>query len=290
MIPQAESLLRQLAANSAPYRDPLSVIDWSGLDVAGYWLPPEALSLHGTPEFEALPESTRVRVSQYEFLGILQAALWLERIFMERVTRGLRGTASRPEYTYLLHELREEAGHSLMFLELVERSGLPLPESPGFSPARLAEWLGRHGRLGSPLFWLAVVIGEEVPDKLNRVLRLSRSRAVNPVIRQMCALHVMDEARHIAFARSALEASISGAAPAARWLMRPVIDYLFREFVVAFYYPRALLYEMAGLAPGQAWCRRARANPGRREFIRQCVAPTRRLLDSHGFPVRFPGE
>lgn len=289
-MPHTESLLRQLAANSTPYRDPLAVISWGELDAADYWLPPAALSLHGVPEFEALPETTRLRVSQYEFLGILQAALWLERIFMERVTRSLRGTASRPEYAYLLHELREEAGHSLMFLELVERSGLPLPEFPGFSPSRLAEWLGRHGRRAGTLFWLAVVIGEEVPDKLNRVLRLSAPSAVNPVVRQMCALHVTDEARHIAYARNALEASIAAAGPGARLWLRPLINFLFRAFVDAFYFPRPMLYEMAGLAPGREWRRRARANPHRVEFIRQCVAPTRRLLESHGFPIRLPGE
>ncbi|MBI2311774.1 MAG: diiron oxygenase [Betaproteobacteria bacterium] len=286
----AESLLRQLAANSTPYRDPLAVIDWGALDTAHYWLPPAALSLAGVPEFEALPETARVRTSQYEFLGVLQAALWLERIFMERVTRGLRSTASRSEYAYLLHELREEAGHSLMFLELVERSGLPLPEFPGFSPSRLGEWLGRHGRRAGPLFWLAVVIGEEVPDKLNRVLRLSPPSTINPVVRQMCALHVTDEARHIAYARSALEASIAAAGPGARFWLRPLINFLFGVFVEAFYFPRPGLYELAGLAPGRLWRRRARANPRRMEFIRQCVAPTRRLLESHGFPIRLGGE
>ena len=77
MPPPESSLLEQLSANSVPYRDPLAVLDWRALDLDSYWLPPEAVSLHGLPEFEALSDAARIRLSQYEFLGIAQVSVAL---------------------------------------------------------------------------------------------------------------------------------------------------------------------------------------------------------------------
>ena len=64
------SLLRQLSANSDPYRDlvitlllgtiPLAALDWRSLSLNHYWLPPEALSLHGLAEFNALSEAAKM--------------------------------------------------------------------------------------------------------------------------------------------------------------------------------------------------------------------------------------
>ena len=38
-------LLRRLAENSVPYRDPLAAVNWRELEAAGRWLPDEALRL-----------------------------------------------------------------------------------------------------------------------------------------------------------------------------------------------------------------------------------------------------
>ena len=70
-------LLEQLSANSIPYRDPLAVLDWRTLTLDRYWLPPEAVSLHGLTEFEALSDTARMRLSQYEFLAFAQAGIAL---------------------------------------------------------------------------------------------------------------------------------------------------------------------------------------------------------------------
>ena len=49
------------------------------------------------------------------------------RATRERVSRRLDATLPRAEYEYFLHELHEEAGHSLMFFKAIEASGLGLP-------------------------------------------------------------------------------------------------------------------------------------------------------------------
>lgn len=281
------SLLEQLSTNSSPYHDPLTRLDWDALDVNAYWLPPEAISLYGSREYDALPEATRIRLSQYEFMGFIHAGIWLEAIFIERLAKNLRHTQSAAELAYYLHEVREEAGHSLMFLKLMERSGLRLPSVWRNRP-RMADFLGRYAPINTTLFWLAVTVGEEVPDKLNRFVRTQGELSVDPVIRQMCTLHVIDEARHIAHARSALDASLAQTSNWQKKLLTPVVNLLIRQFVQTFYLPTVDVYELAGLNPGKQWRELARRNPARQAFILKCLNPSLNQLRRHGFAVKDP--
>lgn len=284
-IPAAPTaLVQQLSRNSEPYHDPVARIHWDALDRNAYWLPPAAMSLHGLPEFMALPETQRIRLSQYEFLNFIGAGIWLEGLFMERIARSLRGDRADGEMKYRLHELREEAGHTLMFLELMERSGLSLPPRP--RSQQLADRLGRWAPLESLLFWMAMVIGEEVPDRLNRYVR-RHSEGVSQPILEICTLHIIDEARHIAYAREALEERLHSASRLHRWALRPIMQRLLRQFVHAFYYPEAALYELAGLLPGHAWARRARGNPAHAQFVDSCLNPTLQLLRARGFALTW---
>jgi hypothetical protein len=62
---------------------------------------------------------------------------------------------------------------------------------------------------------------------------------------------------------------------------------LFNRFVRAYFWPRAQLYERAGLGDGRVWRRLALRNSVRREFVLKLVAPTMRLLAQHGIRVRL---
>lgn len=277
-------LARQLSRNSAPYFDPLAKIHWDQLSIEQYWLPPTALSLCGMPAFAALPDAQQRRLSQLEFLSFIEAGLWLESIFMERITRAARRDADdRPTLKYRLHELREEAGHSLMFLEVMERSGLSLPTALR-RRLPLAEAVGRWAPLTSSLFRIAVVLGEEIPDRLNRYVR-QHAVGVCPAIVEVCTAHIVDEARHIAYAREVLEPRVATLTKVQRGLLRPPLQQLLRQFVKTFYYPRPALYELAGLYPGAHWARAAWANPERTRFVQQCIAPTIATLAQRGLPL-----
>lgn len=278
------SFLTQLSANSAAYRDPLAHLDWAALSLDEPWLPSAAISLAGVAEFEAQSALVKRRLSQYEFLHFIEAGLWLERIFIARLGAALRHTETHAEYVYHLHEIREEAGHGLMFLKLMERSGLHLPAAPA---PRLADWLGRHAPVDSLLFWLAATLGEEVPDKLNRYIR-THGEGTNELIRQMCSLHLMDEARHIARARTEFENRAAGLNPMMRKILTPVASLLVKQFTRRFYAPHPMVYELAGLMPGIDWQRRARANPARIAFMQQALRPSLHGLAKCGMVVGMP--
>lgn len=285
-FPSFNRFTAHLAHSSTPYHDPVARVRWDRLRLDQYWLPPEALSLHGLPEFMQLPDSQRLRLSQYEFLNFLEAGLWLEGMFMERIARSLaHRSPDRAALRYRLHELREEAGHSLMFLELMERSRLYIPAQCRPS-VPLAHLFGRYAPLESLAFWLAVLIGEEIPDRLNRYIRHHAQR-VCPVVVDMSTAHMIDEARHINYARHLIDERLKGMGAWRRAGVGLVIQRLLRQFVSVFYYPTAPVYELAGLSPGDRWLAAARANPGHLAFIESCVGPTLQLLRERGFDVRW---
>lgn len=278
------ALLRQLSENSAPYRDPLAGINWSQLGTHGHWLPEAALSLYGLPEFDALAPAMRQALSQYEFAHVMHCGLWLESIFLRRTSRRLRAGMPRAEHEYLLHELREEAGHSLMFLRAIESSGLAVPEGNWRAPWP-ASALSRVAPAGGGLFWLAMLIGEDVPDKFNRYVR-GQQDEINTAVRQICTLHVVDEARHISLAGHKLEAALAGTGAARRRLLSAAARLLLRQVSHAFYFPPARFYELAGLARGSRWRAAALRNPVRRRFVAERIVPTARLLESYGLDVK----
>lgn len=280
------ALLAQLNATSEAYRDPLAAVDWALLSRDDWWLPASAVSLAGLPEFEALPAATRKRLSQYEFVHFLHAGLWLERMFMERLAGALRRADSAAGYAANLHEIREEAGHSLMFLKLMEHGGLHLP-ARAFRVPRLADFVGRHAPANSMLFWLAATIGEELPDKFNRRIRAAADE-INPVVARMCMLHMIDEARHIARARSVLDRGLETLGPLRRAPLAPAVSALLGCFARTLFVPRPEVYELAGLAPGGRWREAARGNPQRLALVRQCTEPTVTLLRGHGLTIRLP--
>ena len=276
-------LATQLARNSVPYLDPLARIAWDRLNTDDYWLPPAALSLQGLPAFAALPEAQRRHLSQLEFLHFIEAGLWLEGLFMQRLAASLPAAETAAVAGYRLHELREEAGHSLMFLEVMTRSGLALTHRP-YRRLRFAQAIVRLAPLESLAFALATALGEEIPDQLNRFVRKHRTE-VNAAIAQVCSMHIVDEARHIAFAHDAIARKLAGLPAWRRAALARVIGALLRQFVNAFYFPHARLYEQAGLVPGTAWARAARANPVRHAFIASCLNPTRQHLAREGLNI-----
>ncbi|HSP00967.1 MAG TPA: diiron oxygenase [Thioalkalivibrio sp.] len=286
MTQPSSELLEQLSRNSTPYLDPLGRVDWEALSLEDFWLPEEALSLYGLDAYGDLPVERRQALSQYEFLNFIEGALWLESIFMERISRSMgRVGSDLSRATYRLHELREEAGHSLMFLELMRRSRLPMPRTR-FRRFNLANLLGRHAPYESSAFWMAVLIGEEVPDRMNRLIRKHRDK-ISPTIYDMITVHVIDEARHIAHARETLGGTVDQLSPLQRTLFRPVMNTVFRQFVHAFYDPHPRIYELAGRSDGRRWARLARQNPQRTEFVDQCVASALRVLEEHGLKLRW---
>jgi hypothetical protein len=274
----------RLSASSADYRDPLAQVAWDTLDLERPWMPDEMVSLYGLPEWEALSEAQRRRLGQCEFVAFLELGLWLEALFMQRIAaRASRGPGpDLSGYTYQLHELREEAGHSLMFVELIRRSGISPMASRAKRP-RMATAFARLAPFDSAGFWATILIGEAVPDQVNRVLY--RDERLPDAVRQVMAVHMREEARHIAYARSRVGEGLDGMAALRRHALGLLVRQVFRQFIDQCFYPPAAVYAEAGLERPRVLARRARANPYRAEVVNRCIGPTVDFLAQRGLPL-----
>lgn len=267
------------------YEDPLTRIDWSAVDRDCWWLPPSLLSLSGVPEFESLSLKTRRRLSQLEYVHLLEAGLWLESQFMSRLARLSHQSGDLNRRVRFLHELREEAGHSLMFMELLHRSGYGVRDDRGIGMKAL-DWLGRLLPSQSALFWATVVVGEELPDRLNRRLRRGIEDAtLSAVVYRMADIHTRDEALHSAYAREQCRRSSSRCAKWQRALLAPALSTAIDWYARYVYFPSADTYRRAGLARAPLWRSRALANPHRLAQVAEMLRPTIEFLRHSGWPV-----
>lgn len=268
------------------YRDPLARIDWRAVDRECWWLPPQALSLAGVAEFERLPLADRQRLSHYEFAHVLQTGLWLESLYIARLGAALERAEDEATHRRFLNAIREEAGHSLMFLELIGRTGVVIPNARRLRP-RFAHTLTRFLSADSALFWLAVFAGEALPERLNQFVRRGVEEVtVSTVVYHMSRLHSSDEAEHIAEARRRCAEIGRRLRPWQRAAMAFALGKMIDAFAQHLFYPAAALYAAAGFAAPDAWRARALESPIRAEFVASALRPTLAFLRTQGFDVR----
>ena len=270
------AVLDRIGALGGRYADPLTAIDWPAADPALPWLPLRMLSRAGLGP--ALAPDLLVRFSRVEFARLCAAGLWLEGLLISRVTsRGF--PAHRPvEARVMLQEVREESGHGLMFLEMIERAGLSGVALLG--PKGLLSAVAHRLSPSGAAFWAMVFVGETVTDQYAlRALHLANGNddaadtRLCPVARQVLALHHRDEARHIAAARALIEDRVKRMGPAARRAFAVTLIFLLRRFLLATLYPTPASLAALGIADPQAAARAARACPERRALAESCAAP-----------------
>jgi hypothetical protein len=180
--------------------DPFEYVDWTTpIDDSAFHLPPELLPLYGTDAYVAMTDSERIAYSRHETAALCGAGIWFENVLMQVVLRHLADLpVTDPAHRYLLVEVADECRHSAMFGEYIRRAGTPAYR-PALSASSLSESDTDERRIVSYLLILAV---EELLDHMNRTTM--RDERVHPTSRAMARLHVLEEARHVSFAKTYL--------------------------------------------------------------------------------------
>ena len=272
------TVLHRLGALGATYNDPVAAIDWSKSEPDQPWLPPDLLSLAGLGLQADMPRDVLLRLSQVEFARLCAAGLWLEGLLIGRVAATGFLAAETDETRVMLQEVREESGHGLMFLEMIERAGLS--GVPLLGPTRLLTEIAQRLDPKGPAFWAMVYIGESVTDTYAlKALKASGTEEICPVARQVLYLHHRDEARHIAAARAFLDTRISNMGHAKRLIFRQLLNTLLKRFLFATLYPTAASLQAMGMANANGAAAAARACPERLALANSCAASARDLIE-----------
>jgi hypothetical protein len=262
---RAAALVRASARKSF---DPFVAIDWSvPFDDSRYYLPPECLPLYGSEPWDGMSERQRIAYSRHEVAALCGMGIWLENILMRLVIDRLYALEpTDATLRYLLVEVGDECRHSAMFSELVQRAG-----TPAYRPPRKARLLGRFVRSaysGTSAF-LAILAAEELLDVINR--ETARDKALHPVSREVARIHVVEEARHVSFAKTFLEQALPRLGPVRRGVLRTLAPFTADVIAGATVNPH--VFRTLGIRDGAAM---ARTNPNHRRFVVHALA---RLVD-----------
>ncbi|WP_030995001.1 AurF N-oxygenase family protein [Streptomyces sp. NRRL F-5630] len=269
----AERLLESSAKHSF---DPDKELDWDAPFEPGKWFwPPELVSLYGTPMWERMSEEQRITLSMHEAASLASLGVWFEIILMQLLVRHIYDKDITSAHTrYALTEIADECRHSMMFARLVKAGGVdPYPVT------RFNHNMGRVLKTISttPGSFACTLLGEEILDWMQRLT--FPDERVQPLVRGVTRIHVIEEARHVRYAREELRRQMVTAPKWERHLTRLSAGEAARVFSVAFVNPD--VYTNAGLDKREA-LRQVKASAHRREVMQNGAKRLTDFLDDIG--------
>ena len=276
----AARLLRSSAEHSY---DPEVEIDWDApFAPGGYFVPPHRSSLFGTGLWERMTEEQRITLTRHEASSIAGLGVWFETILMQLLIRGYaRQDPTAAHAQYALTEVADECRHSVMFGKMIDKLDTPVYRPTGFNQV-LGRFIASTGT--GPRMFAAILICEEILDTLQR--EAMAHEQVQPLVRMVSRIHVVEEARHVRYAREELARQVRAAGKGRLTLDKLVIGRVAYLCGTRLIHPA--VYRSVGIEPA-AGVAAARANPYFAETIRWSGERVVAYLDELGL-IGGPGR
>jgi hypothetical protein len=253
---------RLLKSSANKFYDPDVDIDWGAPLVEGKrFIPERRSSLYGTALWDGLTPEQRIELGKHEIASLATTGLWFEILLMQMLLKEIYDEDPTTAHAqYALTEIADECRHSTMFARMADRIGCP-----AYGPV---PWLRRLAKLlpaisYGPARYGAILVAEEVLDRLQR--EQMSDPEVQPLVRMVNRIHVLEEARHVSFAREEVTRGMAKLAKA---------EIAYQQFTVAlisYFVTRAFInpgvYEAVGICPEEG-VEAALTNPNWQETIR----------------------
>ncbi|MFF0815158.1 diiron oxygenase [Rhodococcus sp. NPDC003318] len=200
-----ETLLESAKRLSFDSRSPLVYQSEPG-DDERHGMTPQWSPLYGTPLWESMSESERIRLTRSEVAQFLGVGIWLEVGLQVALLRaGHSANPARSDIKFLFNECADENLHSLMFANAIDSIG-----SKFYPRDRMLDffgWVFRHV-IWDEVAYGIVLAGEEIFDVMQRDWMTSDDVAAP--IRRAAYIHVVEESRHMAYARRKIRDRLTG--------------------------------------------------------------------------------
>lgn len=253
-------------------------IDWDEPWIDGkYFVPMHRLSLYGTRLWEALSPEKRLELSRQEMASLFSFGIFAEAALSSILFRCVAtGELANDTTRYMLTEIGDESRHSTMFSRAINKLGVePLLLPRWFTQAFMA--LVNIVPTGAAIYGWTLLI-EEILDRFQREATLSED--LQPHLRQLMKIHVLEEARHITFAREELVRSYQSAGRFSKALQRVLIALVGVVILPLLFHPAA--YRRAlGISPLRGLLV-AQMNPNYRTNVRFACEPMLRYFHEAG--------
>jgi hypothetical protein len=269
-----EVVARRLLESAAELSyDPSIEVDWDApVPDDKYGLNPEWSTLYGTPLWDEMTEAQKVTLTKHEVCSIMSTGIWFEMILQQMVLRDQYvRNHGKAEFQFALTEIADECRHSIMFARACTAMGVP-----AYFPTKLSVELGRGFKAlaRSEAAYAGILVAEEVLDVMQR--DWMRGENVQPIVRATSKIHVVEESRHMKFARQEVRDALAGVSQARRNASALLIAIAAHVIVSNMVNPA--VYAAAGLDTERALAA-AKANPHRRAMMR---TSSRHLMDFLG--------
>jgi hypothetical protein len=254
---------RQLLSSAADHSyDPNVDIDWDApLDDDKLFLCERFCTLAGTDIWTSLTRAQKIVCSREELASSIAVGIWIEQVLLQLISRYIYDRdASSPEVQFAVTEVADECRHMIMFSKAVASMGSTTYRVPW----RIRE-SGRVLKTAAPLtaVWSLVLLIEDIFQSIQR--ELARDETVQPLVRAMSRIHVVEEARHIGFARAELERSVPRLTKVQLSSLRMMLAVAVRSLSTDMFNP--VMYRRSGLDP-KAAREAALNNPRNRETFK----------------------
>ena len=274
--PSGAAYQRLLDSSAALSYDPMTEVDWdTPLDPAHHGLNPEWSTLWGTPLWAEMTEEQRVTLTRHEVASVMSTGIWFEMILQQMVLRDQYvGDYADAEFQFALTEIADECRHSIMFAKACQAMGIPA-YFPRSSSVRLGR--GFKAIASAEVAYGGILVAEEVLDVMQR--DWMRGEQVLPIVRTTSKIHVVEESRHMKFARQEMRERIAGAGAVRRRTSALTIA-IAAHIIVSNMVNRGV-YAAAGLDTDRAVAEAA-ANEHHHTLMRSSCAHLMEFLDELG--------
>ncbi|WP_137991778.1 AurF N-oxygenase family protein [Streptomyces vilmorinianum] len=260
--------------------DPVAEVDWdTPLDKDFHGASPEWSTLYGTAYWRELNDAQQKELTRQEAASVASTGIWFEMILQQMVLRDMyTKDPTDPRFQWALTEIADECRHSVMFARGAAKLG-----APAYRPRRAVMELGRVFKtlaFGEAAY-AAILVAEEVLDVMQR--DWMRDEQVAPFVRTINNIHVVEESRHMKFARDETRKRLRHAGPLRRHLNAFVIAVA--SYVIVTSMVNRNVYAYAGLDTRRA-VTEAKANEHHRSLMRSSCSGLMEFLASAGLLTR----
>jgi hypothetical protein len=189
---------RLLNSSADKFYDPEIDIDWNAPLADGMrYTPDHRISLYGTPLWDRMTPEQRLELGKHEVASVASNGIWFEVLLMQMLLKEVYKIDPTTRHAqYALTEIADECRHSTMFARAIEKVG-----APAYGPPPILRQLGRllpvigYG----PALYGSILVAEEILDRIQR--ESMADPEIQPLVRMVNRIHVLEEARHVTFAR-----------------------------------------------------------------------------------------
>lgn len=192
----AQTLDRIIGMSIDTYYNPYKTFQWpDSLPEEQWWMSRDLMTITGTALERELSEAQLMALSKWESIHFYSLNVHGIRELLIEVIKRVHTPGFEEESEFFHHFIGEENEHMWFFATFCRKYGKKIYADKKVKLPTIEH----EPDVESLLVFSRILVFEEIVDYFN--LRMGRDETLDPIIRQVNAIHHQDESRHIAFGR-----------------------------------------------------------------------------------------